>query len=289
MSIASGASPVQDYYDDDWLGDLFDFVRGGRQDGGPGFGGAFEWIDFGSPVGTGSPFPHIQVPTYVIVPQVGTVPAVVTQGGVSGSTSGATTVPVQTFPQGQGSQTGTQTYNPFYPDEVIVPPVQPATDWFDYWDKMANGVETLPPVGATTGPSVPVQPDGTVTTVEDDTGILGDIYDIVDTSLGGILPGGVDPNFNIFPAGGNFVQTPTQPTTQVVTTPGGAVVTGTGCAEDPMKGMVYKKVCGQYRWVKQKRRRRKALATKGDLSQLASLKGVLGQGKAFEVWIATHS
>ena len=53
--------------------------------------------------------------------------------------------------------------------------------------------------------------------------------------------------------------------------------------------MVYKKVCGQYKWVKKQRRRRKRLATKSDLSDLASLKGILGQGKAFEVWIATHS
>ncbi len=53
--------------------------------------------------------------------------------------------------------------------------------------------------------------------------------------------------------------------------------------------MVYKKVCGQYKWVKQSRRRRKRLASRGDLRDLAALKGVLGQGKAFETWIATHS
>ena len=53
--------------------------------------------------------------------------------------------------------------------------------------------------------------------------------------------------------------------------------------------MVYKKVCGQYKWVRQKNRRRKRLATRSDLKDLAALKGILGQGKAFEVWIATHS
>lgn len=52
---------------------------------------------------------------------------------------------------------------------------------------------------------------------------------------------------------------------------------------------VYKKVCGQYKWVTPKRRRRKRLATQGDLKDLAALKGILGNGKAFEVWIATHS
>lgn len=52
---------------------------------------------------------------------------------------------------------------------------------------------------------------------------------------------------------------------------------------------VYKYHCGEYKWVYPKRRRRKALATQSDLKSLAALKGVLGQGKAFEVWIATHS
>jgi hypothetical protein len=52
---------------------------------------------------------------------------------------------------------------------------------------------------------------------------------------------------------------------------------------------VYKYHCGEYKWVYPKRRRRKALATQSDLRGLAALKGVLGQGKAFEVWIATHS
>lgn len=52
---------------------------------------------------------------------------------------------------------------------------------------------------------------------------------------------------------------------------------------------VYKKVCGQYKWVTPKRRRRKRLATQGDLKDLAALRGILGQGKAFETWIATRS
>lgn len=44
-------------------------------------------------------------------------------------------------------------------------------------------------------------------------------------------------------------------------------------------GMMKKKV----------RRRRKRLATPSDLKDLAALKGVLGGGEAFKVWIATHS
>ena len=65
---------------------------------------------------------------------------------------------------------------------------------------------------------------------------------------------------------------------------------GAGPASDSCGGQwVYKKHCGQYKWVKVKRRRRKRLATRSDLRDLAALKGVLGQGKAFETWIATHS
>jgi len=42
------------------------------------------------------------------------------------------------------------------------------------------------------------------------------------------------------------------------------------------------------KWIKRSRRRRKRLATKSDLNDLAALSGILGKGKAFEVWIATH-
>jgi len=61
-------------------------------------------------------------------------------------------------------------------------------------------------------------------------------------------------------------------------------------AEAPVKGMCWNPAanCGQGKWQKRTRRRRKRLATQGDLKDLAALKGVLGGGKAFEVWIATH-
>jgi len=52
---------------------------------------------------------------------------------------------------------------------------------------------------------------------------------------------------------------------------------------------VFKKHCGEWRWVKQSKRRRSQLVSRSDLRGLAALKGVLGTGKAFEVWIATHS
>jgi len=39
---------------------------------------------------------------------------------------------------------------------------------------------------------------------------------------------------------------------------------------------------------KKSRRRRQRLATKSDIKDLASLKGIIGTGKAFDTWIATH-
>lgn len=46
--------------------------------------------------------------------------------------------------------------------------------------------------------------------------------------------------------------------------------------------------CGQGKWIKKSRKRRRRLATLSDISDLSRLKGVLGGGKAFETWIATH-
>lgn len=40
------------------------------------------------------------------------------------------------------------------------------------------------------------------------------------------------------------------------------------------KGMVYKKVCGQYKWVKQKRRRRKVLLTESDYNSLLRIQSL---------------
>lgn len=56
------------------------------------------------------------------------------------------------------------------------------------------------------------------------------------------------------------------------------------------KGMVWNPNanCGAGKWQRKSRRRRRRLATHGDLKDLAALKGVLGGGKAFETWIATH-
>lgn len=190
--------------------------------------------------------------------------------------------------------------------EVIPMPVI-VDDWNEYWALKDVGinvihvsqqaqvapspqlVQPLPqmPTVPIVVPAVPINiPDSG----EEGMGWLSDIYDLVDAAAGGVLPGGV-------PIGSVPITGGVPAVIQHATTPGippvtinqpGVVPMSAACDNDPMRGMVYKKVCGQYRWVKQKRRRRKALATKSDLQGLASLKGILGNGKAFEVWIATH-
>lgn len=69
-----------------------------------------------------------------------------------------------------------------------------------------------------------------------------------------------------------------------VVPPGGSCNPRDPCGPSP----VWKKVAGQYKWVTPKRRRRRQLITQSDAAGLAKLKGIVGQGKTMEVWIATH-
>ena len=68
--------------------------------------------------------------------------------------------------------------------------------------------------------------------------------------------------------------------------PSGAV--GNACAKP--SDIVYKWSEKDQRYVARKKykRRRQRLATKSDIKDLASLKGIVGQGKVMETWIATH-
>lgn len=141
----------------------------------------------------------------------------------------------------------------------------------------------------------PIQP--IVSDEEDDVSILGDIYDIVDTTLGGWLPGGpVSPSFYPgapLPVFNAPVGPPAPPTFPVPQTPGGMIPPPPGGAmvacvdpNDPYKGMIYTVKKG---WHKRPRRRHKQLATDGDIKDLTALLGVFGNGKALQTWIATHS
>lgn len=86
--------------------------------------------------------------------------------------------------------------------------------------------------------------------------------------------------------GSGFATTPTL--NPAIVPPPGSQVGMTNNPAEGMKGMVYKKVCGEYRWVKQRRRRRRRLATEGDIKDLAALTGTIGKGQTLKEWIATH-
>lgn len=143
---------------------------------------------------------------------------------------------------------------------------------------------------------------GIVADEEDEVSVLGDIgagigtaidiYTDVDRALGGWLPGGVDPwDATGGGPGRGYVDT-TQAVPGTPSNGGNGTVTPTyaGCApgEDPMRGMVYKRVCGQWKWVKKKSRRRKQLFTTRDASQLSSLLGIAGKSEIAKTWIASH-
>jgi len=128
--------------------------------------------------------------------------------------------------------------------------------------------------------------------------ILGDIYDVVDTAVGGWLPGGVPvgsslPNVYGYPAPPQFTDTGMLPTVQSgggMVPPPPQLMAPQACGDpnDPYKGMVYKRVCGQWKWVKKKYRRRKQLFTTRDASQLSSLIGIAGKSQIAKTWIASH-
>ncbi len=134
---------------------------------------------------------------------------------------------------------------------------------------------------------------------ETDVGVFSDIYDQIDTGWGGMLPGGVppfwdSPTLGIPNIGPSSMPSPLpMPTTSpVIIGPDGSTLPGQfqkggSCEGGPYP--VWKRVCGTYKWVMPKRRRRKQLATKGDIKSLAALKGVIGGGKSLDTWIATHS
>jgi hypothetical protein len=82
----------------------------------------------------------------------------------------------------------------------------------------------------------------------------------------------------------NFVENAIE-TTQTVDAQGNVMSCGTG---HPKRVLGYMDANGNF-CKKKSRRRRNRLATKADIKDLSALKGVLGGGKAFETWIATHN
>lgn len=109
--------------------------------------------------------------------------------------------------------------------------------------------------------------------------VFDDIGDIIDIGDWWDYPD--DPGVSPAPA--------PAPTPSPSPAPGGPMAPPT--ALDPYKGLVWnpRANCGQGKWVRCRRKRRSRLATVSDIKDLAALKSVLGNGKAFETWIATHS
>lgn len=102
------------------------------------------------------------------------------------------------------------------------------------------------------------------------------IYDLYQNATASPAPAVI-----VQPTGESTVSTP------VVT--GGALPAPLPPVMDTRRQYCLKMVNGNWKWVKKTKRRRKRLATATDIKDLSSLKGVLGNGKAFEIWIATHS
>ena len=173
---------------------------------------------------------------------------------------------------------------------------QVTDDWFVYHDLQARGVPVLHtsqlPAQQPT-PAAPIDND-----VEEPVGWISDVYDIVDTAAGGWLPGGVPVGLgtNVFDAVNQPVYNQAPPPVQTSapapaptpTAPGAPPVHTSSCSNNPYPGWVYKYHCGQMRWVKQSKRRRKRLATQSDIKDLSALIGLLGNGKQLQTWIATH-
>lgn len=168
---------------------------------------------------------------------------------------------------------------------MTLPPVMAAEqtlarDWIEYWELKGLGVNVAAPAPRTPGiaAATPLFQE------DDDVGWISDVYETVDASLGGILPGGAPLSVGGVPT--SIVNQPLGlPAPTVTAMPG----TPAAVPSPTIKQYCYKFRDGQWQLVKMRRRRRKQLATKGDLKDLAALKGILGTGKAFEVWIATHS
>lgn len=197
--------------------------------------------------------------------------------------------------------------------DVPEPPSEPVINWVSpvmttaeliaYWTqildapgqtfaKIQEARNALISLGLQAGVANNDPPDSELVT-DDEDGDMSIYSDLDEKWFGGGLPGGAPGDWTLFD---NPLTTPFIDPGNVGPPPGNgngnggappAGGNGNGC--HPGASPVFKKVCGAYKWVTPKRRRRKMLVTQGDLKGLAALAGVLGKGKAFETWIATHS
>lgn len=179
------------------------------------------------------------------------------------------------------------------PNETELPTVLTDAEWL-----VRMGLPPAQPIYQSIQPvGVPVrvtEPQGIVEPEEeDDVGLLSDIYTTVDeTVFGGVLPGGADftwgtPQPQVLQPGPIYAQQPAPPG---LPAPGTMppVGMGSGCG-NPYAGWVWKFHCGQWKWIKQNRKRKSKLVSQSDAQGLSTLISILGNGKATQAWIATHS
>ena len=144
--------------------------------------------------------------------------------------------------------------------------VRIARDWFEYWELKNQGIAVAEPGSGGGAASVQTTPGGT----DMDLGTLA--TDLLKTAGEAYIRKEFGPE-----VGMGYTSLPSFLPDIDLGVPGPGVFTpdvqACGGASP-----VYKKVCGQYKWVTPKKRRRKRLATQSDLKDLAALKGILGNG-----------
>ncbi len=122
-------------------------------------------------------------------------------------------------------------------------------------------------------------------------GVLSDIYDVVDSGLGGVLPGGVPFGSGVPTPAGVAYQTLVNPAPAPAPAPVAAPVSQ-GTAPGPDYHYIHTCAKG-WHWAKKRSRRRKRLATQSDIADIASLMGAFNikgaQTQAFNTYLATHS
>lgn len=146
-----------------------------------------------------------------------------------------------------------------------------AFDWFDYWEKTRAGVFVLPPVDTTTSPAAQAD-DFLLTPVSD---IGGDdvvsFFDDLGDIIIDLIPAYVNPPGPSVPYQPPSFVDPTLGPGPAPMPPGPG---GGSCAPGDGPKPVWKCVCGVYKWVYPKRRRRRQLLTESDYNGLLRIESL---------------
>ncbi len=157
-----------------------------------------------------------------------------------------------------------------------------ARDWIEYWDLVAKGVQVSAPAGGAVGKTPDIFPKE-VPEVATIGSVIGDLATTYIQTRYAPQPTYQQPQ--VLMANQPSMGVPRMQTAGL-DIPFVDVIPE---AFDPCKRQVWdpKANCGQGKWILRGRRRRRRLATASDISDLSSLKTVLGP-KGLQTWIATH-